>query len=872
MIESQHPNDCIKCELCKSRTQVVHSILIENSRVMFINESPGITEDEKGIPLIGQASKILTDIMMELGINRNEISVGNMVACRPQDNRAPFPKEVDACFEFLDQEIKLVNPELLVLLGNTPLKKLIEGVGGITKVRGKWFESKEYNCKVLPTFHPAYILRNPQERGKLVSDLQMVKNFIEGTVFENITKPTNYLIIRNQNQFDWLINNLNKEELWAFDTETSGLDFQKDEIFIFTFSWKEYTSVLIDLRLVNFDKNYLWSKLKEVFENNSKKVTQNGSFDIEFLMMKNININNYYCDSIFQHYLIDENSKHDLGALASLYTDKGGYEIELEQYKMQNKIESYTEIPIEIIHPYANSDTDVTLRSYNAMLPKIYEEGLDFVLFNIMMPTQRILIETEVSGVSIDRDHLEKTIIKYTQKMEEQLRVVYSTPEVKSYIKDKQDEIIKELEEKWKSSKNLTKRFPEFNDYIASRKEKDTKFEFNIKSPNHLKELLLDRMKLPILEKTKKGSPCVKEEVLLEYAKKNKFCENLSKYRSLSHIKSTFLEGIKEEIDSEGKVHTDYRLFSTVTGRPSSRNPNLSNIPRTGTAEDIKDIFCADIHEDGSRDWLVEADFGQAEFRTFIHYSSDPQALKDLKVGIDVHKLIAANAYLSLPLPKGDITYEQFKELTKDVTKEQRQNTKLIIFGILYGRGAKSVAEQLNISVQLAQRIINTFFDRYRVAKKWLDITIAEARRDGYVTSLFGRKRRLLNIKHSNEGLRAEAERQSINSRVQSAASDLTFLALIEIYKVIKERNLKSRLVLTVYDSVIFNCPDEEVEFVSRLVFEKMQEPPFEEIIVPLIADIKIGKNWGSLMEVDMKEDWNTIQNKLDEKFLTKGE
>ena len=859
-------NNCQKCNLHEHRTQVVHSILIENSRVMIIGEAPGGEEDKKGTPLVGDAGKILVDGLREAGLNKEEFSVGNICACRPLNNRLPTKKEIDTCFEYLHEEIVGVKPELLLLLGSTPLKKLLKGVGGITKVRGKWFESEEYNCKILPTFHPAYILRNPQERIKFIKDLQQVKYFLEGSVFKEERSPVNYKVVYNLQQFDWVINQLHIQELWSLDTETTGVDFWKDEIFIFTFSWQENTAVLIDLRLLENYKDYVWGELKKVFENNKKKILQNGAFDIEFLLSKGIVINNYYCDTILMHCLLDENSNHGLEILAERYTDLGLYDQSLQQYKIQNKIDSYSDIPIDILHPYALADADVTLRCFNAMMPQIYEEKLDFVLFEIMIPIQKILIQTEYQGVSIDVPYLNNTIIKYEEKIKEALRISLQAPPVISYVKQRQQEIINSLKIKWESSITLQKRFTLFEDYIANQSKEKITFAFNIKSSKQLKELLIDNLKLPILKKTPKGNASLDDEVLKEYAKKNKFCEYISTYRSLSHLKSTFLDGIKNRLEGD-KIHTDYLLFSTVTGRPSSRDPNLNNIPRTGTAEDIKDIFCSDKYADGTSDWLIEVDQGQAEFRLFINYSKDPQALEDLREGIDIHKLMAAAAYGGKNLPNGKITYLQFQEITKDVTKGERQDTKQIIFGIMYGRGAKSVAEQLGVSIALAQKIINLFFRRYKVARKWIDITIALAKRDGYVVSVFGRKRRLLNIKHPNDGVRAEAERQAINSPIQSAASDLTFLACINVFKIIRQHNLKSRLVLTVYDSLIFNIPEEELEFVSKLLFQEMAKTPTPEIIIPLVPEIKIGKNWGSLIEVNLLDDWSNIRLKLYQQF-----
>lgn len=866
-----HPLDCKKCKLCETRTQVVPTVIVENSRVMFISEAPGAEEDRKGIPFIGDAGKLLNEVLHTVGINRNDISIGNVVSCHPPNNRNPLPKEIDACFEFLDKEIRDLQPEVLVLLGNIPLKKFLKGSGGITKVNGKWFNSQEYNCKILPVFHPAYILRNPQEKPKIIKALSLLKDFLDGKVFNydnHIT--TDYKVIKNINQFDWLIKQLNIQDLWVFDTETTGIDFERDDIFIFTFSWIEATAVLLDLREDWINKEYVWIKLKEVFENNSKKVAHNGSFDIKFLLSKNIVVKNYYCDTILMHHLIDENSHHGLEILADIYTDLGNYDYLLQQYVLQNNIKNYFFIPNEILYDYALKDADCTFRSYKKMILKIYEEKLDFVLFNITMPIQKILIQTEYQGVSIDVPYLDIIIERYEKDINDYLYKYLEEHNVKKYIQIQQQKLLQKLKNKWESSKTLLKKFPDFDNYFNYVKDKNkdsVTFSFNANSHKQLKELLIDQMNLPVIKTTNKGQPNLDSEVLQIYAKNNKFCEYLNKYRSLVHLKSTFLDGIKEKVKN-GKVHTYYLLFSTVTGRLSSRNPNLNNIPRIDTASDIKDIFCSDRHEDGTSDWLVEADQGQAEFRYWIQYSKDPQALEDLHEGIDIHKLIAATSYHGKVLPNGHISYQEFKEMTKDVTKKERQDIKLVIFGLMYGSGVKSVSDRLGISITTAQKIINMFFSRYKEAKRWLDISVAIARRDGYVTSIFGRRRRLLNIKHPQDSIRSEAERQAKNSPIQSAASDSTFISCINVYNEgIKHYKLKSRLVLTVYDSLVFNVPDNELEFMVKLLYNKMSESPIPEVIVPLLPEIKVGKNWGSLMEIDINEAWNIVKEKLNKKF-----
>ncbi len=684
--------------------------------------------------------------------------------------------------------------------------------------------------------------------------MKKVADFIEGKITIDEVAPVKYNIVTNRAQLDWAVNKLHAKDLWACDTETTSLDPLKVEIFIITFSWASHSAVLFDSRYFENDKEYFWDKVKEVMGNESRKVFQNGSYDIQCFMTHKVYVKNYTEDTLLMHYLLNENVNHGLDLLAWEYSDIGGYEVPVDRYRKENKIDNYKDIPMDVIHPYAAADADVTMRSYLAMQPQIEKEGLSFVYHKVMIPTQKILLVTEYNGVSIDVPYLDKTIVSYTERMEIQLDVVKNVPQVRQYEYDSVHQIKEALRAHWQKSKTLAKRYSIFDDYLKVRLEKKPQlldFEFNINSPKQLTELLIDRMELPVIKKTKTGGPCTDAEVLEEYAKKNEFCASIAKYRTLSHLKSTFLDGIKGRLTEKNRVHTDYLLFSTVTGRPSSRDPNLNNIPRTGTADDIKDIFCCDPDEPGLPiNWLCEADLAQAEFRMWIDYAKDTQALHDLRMGIDIHKLMAA-AGKGRVIPRGNLSQEVYEELIADIIKAERQAAKNVVFGLMYGRGAASVAKQLGITKKQAEIIIAAFFGRYPDAYKWIRITTAHTRVDGYSKSIFGRKRRLADILSPDSGKRSEAERQCINAPIQSAASDLTFMAAIRIHKYLWSKGMKTRLVLTVYDSLIFNIPDNELQEVLQLVDTEMkrtpEDPAFEPIVVPLAAELGVGTHWGSL-------------------------
>jgi uracil-DNA glycosylase family 4 len=1208
---SCHPENCKECPLGKQEgIKVVRSILPSHAKVLFIGEGPGEVENEKGIPFVGKAGELLSQIMIEVGINRDDVAIANTVTCRPPDNRTPTTKEIKICSQFLHLEIASLKPSLIVPLGAVALKVIYPSLGTITKVRGKFVDHPELGCKILPAFHPFYILRNPTERHFLVDDLKKVSDFMHGKISIPEKQPTYYHTITTRKQLDWAVEQLHKNTIWACDTETTSVNQLEAEVFIITFSWKSHSAILMDSRLFKNDLEYFWAKVKEVMENNSCKIFHNGGYDIQCFINHGIQVQKYHADTILMYYMLTQTILPGLDKLTWDFSDLGGYDLLLERYKKENTINSYKDIPVEIIHPYACSDADVTLRSYLAMLPQIEKQHLSFVLFDIMIPTQKILLRAEYNGVSIDKNYLDKTIEKYTKKMQDQLTVVKNVPQVRQFVEDKRTQEKAILKSKWEKSKTLTKKYPGFEDYLQARllKSPDSlTTEFNMNSPKQLKELLIDKMGLKIIKTTATGQPSVDGEVLEEYAKHNSFCNALQEYRTLSHLKSTFLVGILNRLTSQNKVHTDYFLCTTDTGRISSRDPNLANIPRTGTADDIKDIFCSD-----PGDWLMEADLAQAEFRciegsqkvlmedfttkpikeikkgdrvlaidesplkgsprrkfkvaevlkthyqgkkecvrisseenriictkdhkflknssrnenyginrwesletndlcynlpisyiknkkeylegmlfglyltdghlkndtdypvlsicqsdkeiidwvftflkdygfsckrffdkhayyislsnkkevtrflkifskersldsqrgivagmilgdgwiggdgwirgndktfkqtgigiglsivhpevmeilynclnslkncysftyrvynfpyksdkenkpfyhfyfsaicmflfpqlipgrkqkrfyevllrftslqninkvkvrieklpkvyptydlttttgTFIcenflvhncwmEYSRDQQALEDLNNGLDIHKLIAAVAYHDIKLPRDAINKETFLELTKDVTKAERQDTKTIVFGVMYGRGAPSVAAQLGISTSKARKIIDVFFSRYPQASFWIKTTIATTRRDGYTVNLFGRRRRLPDILSPIQGVRAAAERQAINAPIQSGASDLTFLAGGRIFRHIWQNRMKTRLVLTVYDSLVFNIPDNELKTIVDLVSVEMIKKPLDSIMVPIGCEIKVGTHWGTLMEINPKEDWNIVYNKL---------
>jgi DNA polymerase-1 len=669
---------------------------------------------------------------------------------------------------------------------------------------------------------------------------------------------------------DWLIGKLSTMPVFAFDTETSGVSFLNDYIFCISFSWVEGLGVCIDFRdFSETDQEIIWDKLREVFNNKARKIAQNGVFDVKFLWKKNIGVRNWYMDTILMAHLLDENDLVGLGPLAHRYTDMGGYHDVLDDYveehpncdptkalvgdtwkkrkdadKKFEKYElvgSYTRIPREMLDVYACQDADVTLRVWAKMLPLLQKESLIWILLNIQMPIQKVLARVEYSGVSVDREYLEQLYVDYKKRMDEAWEKVLKIPEVQELESDKKGQFYS----KWDQSKRIKQKMGA--EAYVNKHEKDWRFKASTKQ---LEELIVGKLhQKPIKfgkqnKKTGVAQASMDAAVLAAYALILPQVEVIQEHRTLQHLNGTFIEGMLKRIGKDGRIRSNYPLFRTVTGRVASNDPNLNNIPRK--AVEIKYQFIAD-----PGCFMVEADYSQAEFRHWAHYSQDPQMLYDINHGIDIHKLTAAMGK-GVKIPEGNISLDDFKEWTKDITKEERNVAKTVVFGMMYGRGPRSIALGLKITEKEARNIIMVFFKRYPVAKAWLNTTTSQAKIDGYVRDLYGRKRRLTYINKLDEKhkeMAAKAERMAVNAPIQGGASDTTFLAAIRIDNEMMRRHMKSRMILTVYDSLDYNVIPEELKDMLRLIHTEMLRKT-EWIKVNLDCEVKVGRTWGKLEEV----------------------
>jgi len=817
------------------------------AKIVVIGKCPDYKEIIKGKPFVGDSEQMLEACLQEAGLLESELYITNLVRCRPPaiekkpgywEDREPNIKEIRACLPYLEEEIKEINPNVIVLLGNLVSKTII-GKTNITQIHGNPFWSDKYQATCIPLYHPSFLVRKKDAEGlknrkDFIEDLKFVKQSAESKEFKAKTKKkTNYIICDTLPKVVKAIKRLNSVPEFAFDIETTGLNVDDDRPLCLSFSWAEATGIVIPIW--DWQKKELWSQedlayiksqLKIVMENpNIKKIGHNISFDIFFLNKKwGWDIQGAYFDTMFSYYLLDPDRKgsQKLHDLAWIYTDMGGYDDKVKAARENG----FKNTAWDDLYEYSASDADCTFRIYQALKKDL--ESYMFVMAEIMVPLSIITTEMRYTGIQIDVEYLDRLTQEYAKRIEEQEKAINSLPDVIAFSDNYLKKQRKEILAKYEKSKLLKKKYSK-EDYI----NKNIK-PVNLSSTKQLRELLFNHLGLTIIKRTKQSKEASTDEATLELLKgEHEFIDMLLELRYLNKLHSTYLEPIKEKLDKNNRLHTEYSLSRTATGRLASRNINLQNIPKKKDGKLIRDYFIAS--KDG---FLISADERQIEYRVLAHFVNDKKQLDDIKNGQDIHREVAANAY--------KIPQEQ-------VTSEQRDGAKAVTFGLPYGRSAVSLAEEYDMSPEEAEEFIRAFFNKYPKVKLWIDMMIKVAKQKGYVKNLFGRKRYLPKINDQDNFIRGEEERKVVSTCIQGTASDILSLATIRIAKRLKELKSQARLVLTIHDEVVLDVPKNEKEEIISLLKTEMQRP-IEGIRVPIETEIKIGERWGSLEKYEEKK------------------
>ena len=596
---------------------------------------------------------------------------------------------------------------------------------------------------------------------------------------------SSYICISSQDLLEKVIKNASKAKTIAIDTETTGLDYMDTDLVGISLSYKPGEAYYIPINhqddTVNQLKlNVVLDALKPVLESSKNKIIgQNIKFDRNVLAKYGINISSIKNDTMMMSYVLDASAtRHNLDALSSYYLNYKTSTFEDVAGKGVKQI-TFDQVPIEEATNYAAEDADITLRLYEELNPKL----------------------ESVASLKKLNDEIEIPLIEVLSEME-QNGAILNSKIPSSQSKDLENRI-----------KKLEKKAYE----IAGE-------EFNLGSTKQLREIFFDKLNYRIIKKTPGGQPSTDEKVLVELAEEYELPGVLLEHRTLSKLKSTYTDKLPGQIsETTGKVHTSFHQAVTTTGRLSSSDPNLQNIPiRTEDGRRIRQAF-----EPSKGHRFISADYSQIELRIMAHISKDIGLLQAFQDGEDVHSKTASEVF--------DVAIEE-------VTADLRRNAKAINFGLIYGISAFGLGKQLGISRNLAAEYMAMYFEKYPGVKKYMESTKDFASQNGYVETLFGRRLYLRDINASNAIRRQASERAAINAPVQGTAADIMKIAMIKTHQAIKAENVKAKLILQVHDELILDTPKKEIDSVINLLTDSMMGAA--SLDVPLEIDVGVGDNW----------------------------
>lgn len=626
---------------------------------------------------------------------------------------------------------------------------------------------------------------------------QPVADLFQGTLFADFTAnpqeefKNSSLTKYNKADFDYqLIDTEEKRkkiidlfltnDFLSLDTETTGTDPISAKLVGLSFSIRENQAFYVPIPQNDEEAQKIVNEFKPVYENkNILKIGQNIKYDLLVLQNYGVELKGKIFDTMIAHYLLQPELHHGMDYLAEVYLNYQTIHIEeLIGSKGKNQ-KNMADLPPTAVYEYACEDADVTLKLKNVLEPLLKENDCDRLFWEIEMPLMPVLAYMERNGVCIDREGLKETSRLYTEEM---------------------NRIEKEIHE------------------LAG-------IDFNIASPKQVGEVLFDRLKIVDKpKKTKTGQYVTSEEVLESLRTKHPVVEKILEHRGLKKLLGTYIDALPKLVNPvTGHIHTSFNQTITTTGRLSSSNPNLQNIPvRNEYGKEIRKAF---IPEEGCL--FFSADYSQIELRIMAHLSGDEHMIEAFRNGQDIHAATAAKI---------------FKKELDEVTKEERSKAKTANFGIIYGITAFGLAERMGVSRTEAKELIEGYFQTYPKVKEYMNRSIEMAREKGYTETVYHRKCHLRDINSHNAVVRGYAERNAINSPIQGSAADIIKIAMIRIYRRFREEQLRSKMILQVHDELNFSVYPEEKEKVQQIVIEEMESA--YSMLVPLEADYGWGKNW----------------------------
>jgi uracil-DNA glycosylase family 4 len=785
------------CTLCPLHEGADHVCLMGSGKrkatLMIVGEAPGAREDETHQAFVGAAGQLLSAELERVGLQREQFYITNVAKCRPPDNRTPERAEAKICAAtYLSREIQAVRPDWILLLGNTALQG-VGGKSGITKHRGTVLSTG--TTKLFPTFHPAAALRNPKYLPLLRVDLERFARLVRGE--DPISGDTRTRLVRTPEALKAFCAALDKQEAVAFDIETTGLEEHAPDAKIVTlgFTWKTGESYVIPLWHSSDpwrEPGWVLQSLKPHLERPGIKwVMHNGKFDARWMAQFGIFMHQAF-DTMLAGHLLDENRPKSLEAMAQLLLGS-------DPWKDQEARTSAYETNLKRLAVYNGRDTDKTFQLYEVLKRQLKDEPrVARIFLRLMMPASNVLTKVERIGLPLN--------VAQTQTALEEVEVERQAVDAR------------------------------LREHVPVHKRAD----FNPNSHQQVAQWLFFDLSLPIIESTAKGAPSSREAVLIRLARDHPAPRLLLELRALVK-RAQFYRSWLTTADAKGRLHTQYKLFGTVTGRLSSEGPNLQQVPRERSA---RSCFAA---PDGWR--FVEADFSQAELRIAAMVAPERTLLRIFHEGRDPHMETAA-----------EMARKPAKMVAEsDATgkTEWRKKAKGVNFGFLYGMGPDHFIEyaetnyDFSPTLEEAQDYRAAFFRKYSGLTAWHDRQKRLAHRYGSVNSPIGRVRHLPDVHSSDRRVQSDAERQAINSPVQSLASDFMLVSMVLLDDRLPPRS--AYLVGTVHDALLFLVRTDHVSIVVPLIKRTMEKDMVKhvqkwfglEVTVPIEAEVNVGPAWG---------------------------
>ena len=596
-----------------------------------------------------------------------------------------------------------------------------------------------------------------------------------------ISSNSYYQRIDSNKELEYLMTKLLIQKVVAFDTETESLNSLDTEIVGISFSWTENKGFYVPIANNKSLQKEYFDILRPFFENDQIiKVGHNLKFDIKVLFKYDISVSGPLYDTMVAHYLINPDMRHNLDTLSESYLNYSPISIETLIGKKGKNQGSMRDVPAEEVTDYASEDADLALQLKKIFDKELNENGVKNIFNDIEIPIINVLADMEKEGINIDSSYL--------SKLDKEFEIELS--KLKVGIFEMSGE------------------------------------EFNLNSPKQLGDILFEKLKLVSKpKKTKTGQYSTSEEVLSGLASEHEIIKNILEWRSLDKLQNTYVRSLPNEVNKRtGRIHTKFNQTVTTTGRLSSNNPNLQNIPiRTLNGQKIREAFIPRSEEFE----LLAADYSQIELRVIASISKDKNMVDAFIKNQDIHTITAAKIYNVDP---------------DDVSREQRGNAKTVNFGIIYGVSAFGLSQQTNLSRAESKIMIDSYFENYPGLKDYMSSQIDFARNNGYVQTIMGRRRYLQNINSQNNMLRSGAERNAINAPIQGSAADIIKIAMIRVHEKFKEQSLKSKMLLQVHDELVFDVYKSEKNIVKTIVKDTMESAV--KLLVPLKIDLEFGKNW----------------------------